>query len=335
MQPSGQGHPKSEFDLSVLSASGAHVLVLTEAPLAAVQFTKQYLYNAGVRGGEEPMALEFKGQQAKEQAVEFAAATLDGRPRSEVRIVEEGELWGLGDALLTLASRLALERPDLVLLPLRGGRKLGHLLAAMLPDHPPFIEVEFSEAATLENDDYYLAHLRASIASANPGKPIFRLAVADIGKGGHGTVKMANLLLRLHDERYKKQHWKAILHVLHPPVADNRFSSAEVVTDRFVAIVQSYPTNTAILDDWAEMIGLDKAYREVQSTLSGGTTIRIPHAIEMTGPAAIVLVRWDSVRAITSSRGTHLLNKLLSEITTLAVGSSPQLIRAPDRDLWT
>jgi hypothetical protein len=255
--------------------------------------------------------------------------------KSDVRVFEYFDLLMLGDAIDIAAGRVAFQRPDLVLFPLRGGFKLFRFLNAMVPNHPPFQTVLFSEAATNSNpakDAFFLGQLQVPIRHYNLGGDLFRLHVVDVGESGKGTKKMVELLQRAHALDYEKQAWCVVFHVFHPPGCEQNFLKLQVTTQRFQAVFECYPTNTLLLDDWEPMVGLQKLRQNVPG-VAPGLALDLALPAPFVQPVAVVLRHYGGYHILGSRHGAKVGDQILSYVTTDAM-LSPGYLRDPSRDAW-
>ena len=117
--------------LSTLTVSGANNVLGTD-PRAIV-------FNAGVQGTAKLDEKIFEGSpRGLAQATEFITDLVGAPTDTNYRFLREDDLCDLGDALVTLATKLTLAPPELVLFPLRGGHKLQLALEGMIENHPNF-----------------------------------------------------------------------------------------------------------------------------------------------------------------------------------------------------
>lgn len=322
-------HPFDDVDagrraaqLSTLALSGANILPGTDGTT---------VYNAGVKGTARTFESFFADVKAGEAAARaFVRDTIGDVPNTDVVILSEGEMCELGDALVTLASHFAVRPYDLAIFPRRGGHKLRLILEGMLPVHSPFREVEFSEAASKPNDPIYAGFLHRAVESVNPSSALFRIAVVDVGNRGDGTGKMLQLLWELRDRHFPKQHWSVEFNVFHRHGHPERFRRMPVVYGpQLAAVVETYRTNTDLLDDWVAAIGLEKVRKAVP-----GATVLVPQAKEVVRPAAIILKSALGYKVTASSVGFHAANQVISRFSTESLATSPKHRRTPWLDRW-
>jgi hypothetical protein len=231
---------------------------------------------------------------------------------------------------VTLATKLTLAPPELVLFPLRGGHKLQLALEGMIENHPNFRSVPFSEAATGKNKSFYAENLAQRIEATNPENAWFRMAVVDVGDGGHGTEKMRDLLKDLHDQRYARQNWDVQFNVFHHHEHPVRFTRHERVYPHLVFTVNTYRTDTELLDDWIAALGLAKVKQRFR-----GAIVNVPTLKEAIRPAAVIIYsKHTGYRALASSAGIHVANRLISDASTQALATSPHHRRNAAFDQW-
>lgn len=321
--PLGQTDSLSNFALS-----GANII---PAPVVPASSTNPHIYNPGVKGEAVAKEKLFLGPRAEADAKDYAKQLAPGIRNSDIRVVDDGDMCALGDALLTLASRLAIQPTDLSLFPLRAGHLIRRILEGMLECHPPFATVEFSEAASFPNDPFYRERLAQAIRQYNPGNTVLRLAVADVGNSGAGTEKILQLLREVRLAEFPKQAWIVECHVFHEHDNPRRFTAHKCAEANFVAIVETYRTfaGTDLLDRWVAAMGLEKVRRAVP-----GGIVNIPKIKEVVEPAAIILKSPVGYRAIVSKVGQHAANLTISHYTTEALATSSQHQRRPEFDRW-
>lgn len=289
------------------------------------------IYNPGTRGEARAIERFFVGDDGEKAAVNFAREIAPDILVSDAKVIAEGDLWSVGDAMVTLASRLALCPPDMVLFPLRAGHRIREILEGMLPVHPPFASVEFSEAASIPNDGFYRELIAQQIRRYNQDNAQFKLAVVDVGDSGKGTEKMLQLLREVQATRASKQSWLVEFHVFHEHGRTKNFTQYEDIYGEFLAVVEPYRTytGTKVLDGWVAAMGLEKVKRKVP-----GGEIYIPKTMEEVRPAAIIVKSSSGYRALVSKVGKHVGNLAVSQYTTQALGASPGHQRRPRFDLW-
>jgi hypothetical protein len=309
--------------LSTLTVSGANNVLGPDQ--------RALIFNAGVQGTAKLDEKVFEGSpRGLAQATEFIT-DLVGRPTDEnFRLLNEGDLCDLGDALATLATKLTLAAHDLVIFPLRGGHKLQLALEGMMESHPNFRSVPFSEAATGKNKSFYAENLAQRIHATNLGNDWFRIAVVDVGDGGHGTEKMRELLEELHDQHYALQNWDVQFNVFHHHEHPDRFTRYERIHPRLVFTVNTYRTETELLDDWIAALGLTKVKQRF-----AGAIVNVPSLKEAIRPAAVIIYsKYTGYRALASSSGIHVANRLISDASTQALATSPHHRRNAAFDKW-
>ncbi len=315
--------------LSTLALSGANFL--DTSLILPGAGNRGSVYNAGVKGSARTFESFFADLELGESSARaFVRDTLGDIPRADVVILSEGEMCELGDALVTLASRFAVRPYDLAIFPRRGGHKLRLILEGMLAVHCPFRDVEFSGAASTPNDPVYAGFLQRAVEGVNPASELFRIAVVDVGDRGDGTGKMLQLLRELRERRFPRQHWSIEFNVIHAHDRPERFKDFEGVYGRHLAaMVETYRTNTDLLDDWVAAIGLEKVPKAVP-----GATILVPLAKEVVRPAAIIVKSAQGYRVIASSVGFHAANQVISRFSTESLATSPWHRRTPGLDRW-
>ena len=320
--------PDPADQLSTLALSGANHLDPTFVLPGAKSLNS--VYNAGVKGRAQAFEAFFADVETGAAAARaFVRDTVGDIPRADVVILNEDEMCELGDALVTLASHSAVRQYDLAIFPRRGGHKLRLILEGMLATHCPFRDVEFSGAASQPNDLVYTEFLRQAVEGVNPGSQLFRIAVVDVGDRGDGTQKMLQLLRELRGRRFPRQHWSVEFNVFHAHDHPERFTRLEGVYGLLAATVETYCTNTDLLDDWIAAIGLEKVPRAVP-----GTTVLVPLAKEVVRPAAIILKSSRGYRVTASPIGFHAANLVISRFSTESLTTSPIYRRAPELDRW-
>lgn len=309
--------------LSRFVPSGANVLPVPSAPL---------VYNGGVKGDAVAAEGFFAGPDAEAEAFDFAQQAAPGILKSDIKPMDDGEMCSVGDALLTLASNLAAKPPDLVIFPLRAGHRIREIMTGMLPAHPPFASVEFSEAASRPNDGFYRDLLVQAIRQHNPENEELKLVIVDVGDSGKGTEKMLQLLREIHAAGARRQSWLVEFHVFHAHGQSWNFKQHErLYGAKFLAVVETYQTfiGTKLLDDWSAALGLEKVRRKVP-----GGEVFVPATMEAVRPAALIIKTPAGYRTLASKVGKHVGNIAISHYTTDALKRSPRLVRQPQFDLW-
>jgi len=290
-----------------------------------------FIYNPGTRGEATAIERFFVGDDGEKAALNFAREVAPDMLASDAKVIAEGDLWSIGDALVTLVSRLALRPSDMALFPLRAGHRIREILEGMLPAHPPFASVEFSEAASIPNDGFYRELIAQAIGRYNQGNAQFKLAVVDVGDSGKGTGKMLQLLREVQAACAPKQSWLVEFHVFHEHSKTKNFTQYEGIYGDVLAVVEPYRTytGTKVLDGWVAAMGLEKVKRKVP-----GGEIYVPKTMEEVRPAAVIVKLAAGYRAVVSKVGKHVGNLTVSQYTTQAMGASPKHQRRPRFDLW-
>lgn len=334
MWPHKEDENAPKLNTSTLGISGANVTTPVPGQGTPITTDKVTIYNAGVENPAPTFEAEFEGIGAEDMARAFAHDALPGLESVDLKIIGHDDLYLLGEALATAASRIAYSQSDVVIFPLRGGRKLHHIMVGMLEDPPPFHEMLFSEAASKPNDAFFLGELRRVVAATNQQGASYRIAVMDVGDSGKGTEKMMDLMRRLHHAEYRRQTWLVVFHVFHQGGDSYRFLRLQQFASDLTMVVETYPTDTTMLDDWVAVVGLGKVRRQLPALRPGGEPIIIafPETVEL--PAAVMVKTSAGFRVFASKQGPHVANRLVSDFGTAALAMSDRHERLPRLDRW-
>jgi len=174
-------------------------------------------------------------------------------------------------------------------------------------------------------DGQILEKLDSVLAKLNTPSAI-KMGIVDTCIGGHGALKLAQLLLRLH-QSYGKQHWTVGFHLLysrnHPTskFPTKSFDIFTMGTDEIYFDVRYYAVPNLLVEDWGEAIG----YR-VDWSGSGSDIIK-PSTVE---GELILREANGSVKLIHSPELNAYIDTLIAASVSDAVRTTPGFIYKGD-----
>lgn len=183
----------------------------------------------------------------------------------ENQILTDSMFIDYAEKLQEAGRKIIALKPDIVLVPMRGGVRPWEHLRVYCNIEPLGLCFPFQgEEKTADETCHIL--LKAFLPFM--GRESLKVTIIDAAEGGHGSRKLGELLRRIHDSSDPKSHWVTCFYLFIPVEkrnADWQHELRRESTESFEVHVEPFPLIRVIGEDWDEAMILPQNLNRLTS----------------------------------------------------------------------